>query len=160
MGARWYRHVAACVLGVSVGCTPAEPPMPRDPASLRTIPLEWQAAQRRYALEAEGWRSFQPIQRSAGGDPLIVVLRLNGDGPIPDAVAVEDVQLVKGEEVWTPTADLEVRPAAGASTMEVVVRDGPRGWAPGDSVDVVARVRDGEATAYVRAPRFIIARVD
>jgi hypothetical protein len=129
-------------------------------STLRNTPLEWRASDRRYTLEAEGWRSFQPIQRQAGGDPLIVVLRLNADAPIPDEVSVVEVQLVKDETVWSPSASPEVRSTAGSKTVEVVVRNGPGGWVPGDSVDVVAKVKDGGATSLVRAPRFVIARVD
>ena len=153
------RPVVAWVAIASIGCT-SPPSMGSDPVSLRNAPLEWRTAERRYTLEAEGWRSFQPIQRQEGGDPLIVVLRLHADAPIPASASVIGIQLVKGETVWSVDGGYEARPGEEPSTMEYVVRNGPAGWVPGDSVDVVASVHDGGVTSLVRAPRFVIARVD
>jgi hypothetical protein len=127
---------------------------------LRSAPLEWRAKDRRYTLQAEGWRSFQPIMEQKGGDPLIVVVRLNADAPISDSVGVLELQLVKGETVWSPTEPAEIRAEAGARSRELVLRNGPSDWVPGDSVDVIARLYDGGAISLVRAPRFVIARVD
>ncbi|MBC7896810.1 MAG: hypothetical protein H7066_15440 [Cytophagaceae bacterium] len=129
-------------------------------SALRSTALEWRATDRRYTLEADGWRSFQPIQNQEGGDPVIVVVRLHADTAIPDSVSVLELQFVKDDVVWAPPHVSEVRREAGSSTMELVVRNGPGEWAPGDSVDVIARLRDGGATSLVRAPRFVIARVD
>lgn len=128
------------------------------PASaLRATALVWTAPGNRFTLEAEGWRSFQPIRGGPDGEPLIVVLRLRGDRPIEATVNVTDVQMVRGDSVWTSQPS-EVRPADGGE-MEIVVRNGPA-WAPGDAVDLVARVHDGRASALLRAPRFVIQRVD
>ena len=98
MAARWPNHFRAWVVVSGLACTSPPPPMGSELASaLRSTTLEWRAADRRYTLEAEGWRSFQPIQKQDGGDPLIVVVRLNADSPIPDAVSIIEIQLVKDE---------------------------------------------------------------
>ena len=161
MPARRPGRLGAWVVIVGIGCSSPPPSMGSELATLlRSAPLEWRASDRRYTLEAEGWRSFQPILNQEGGDPLIVVVRLNADAPIPPAVSVVELQLVKGESVWSPTEAPEVRAETGSSSMEIVVRSGPRDWVPGDSVDLIAKVQDGGATSLVRAPRFVIARVD
>lgn len=154
------RPLLAWVVIASIGCTSSSSSMASDPVSLRNTPLEWRAAERRYTLDAEGWRSFQPVQRQQGGDPLIVVLRLNADSPIPAGASVGGIQLVKGETVWSSSGGYEARPGEGPNTIEYVVRDAPGGWVLGDSVDVIASVHDGGVTSLVRAPRFVIARVD
>jgi hypothetical protein len=153
------RPVVAWVAIASIACT-SSPSMGSDPVNLRNAPLEWRAAGRRYTLEAEGWRSFQPIQRQEAGDPLIVVLRLHADSPIPATASVIGIQLLRGETVWSVNGGYEARPWEGANTIEYVVRDGPGGWVAGDSVDVIASVHDGGVTSLVRAPSFVIARVD
>ena len=154
-------RLGALVVFAGMGCSSTPSSMGSELASLlRTTPLEWRASDRRYTLEAEGWRSFQPMQKQEGGDPLIVVVRLNADAPIPPAVSVVELQLVKGEAVWSPPEAPEVRAEVGSSSMEIVVRSGPRDWVAGDSVDLIAKVQDGGATSLVRAPRFVIARVD
>ena len=55
-------------------------------SALRSTALVWRATDRRYTLEAEGWRSFQPIQKQEGGDPVIVVVRLHADTAIPETI--------------------------------------------------------------------------
>lgn len=161
MPARRPGRLAAWVAVAVIGCSSPPPSMGSELASLlRSTPLEWRASDRRYTLEAEGWRSFQPILNQEEGDPLIVVVRLNADASIPDSVSVVELQLVKGETVWSPTEAPEVRAEVGTTSVEIVVRNGPREWMPGDSVDLVAKVRDGGATSLVRAPRFVVARVD
>jgi hypothetical protein len=161
MPARRPGRLGAWVVIVGIGCSSPPPSMGSELASmLRSTPLEWRTEDRRYTVEAEGWRSFQPIQKQDEGDGLIVVVRLNADAAIPRDVGVMELQLVKGETVWSPTEPAEVREEPGASSREIVLRKGPRDWVVGDSVDVVAKLHVGGAFPLVRAPRFVIARVD
>jgi hypothetical protein len=126
--------------------------------ALRAAPMELQQHDATWTLEAEGWRSFQPIT-TARGDPLIVVTRVMSSAPLNAGVRIESVALARGAEVWSGPATEEVPRAPAATVVEAVTRNGPP-WAAGDSVDLVARIADGSgAIVMLRARTFAIARV-
>jgi hypothetical protein len=130
-----------------------------SPAELRAVSTSVDAEGGSWTLEAEAWRSFQPIT-TPSGEPMIVVVRLRGTVPLPREFGVQSVLLLRGDSVWSGPAGEEHPRDPGAMLAEVVVRDAPR-WGPGDSLDVVARVgRTRGPLALVRAPRIVIARVD
>jgi hypothetical protein len=127
--------------------------------ALRAALLTVQAAGNSWTLEAEAWRSFQPI-RGEPGDPAIVVLRLKGQQSVPPQLSATGVWLVRGSEVWAGEAREEQPRGAGATQIEFVARNGPQ-WPTGDSVDVVLGIEDGTGgVQLLRAPRIVIARVD
>lgn len=127
--------------------------------TLRNAPLMARAAGASWTLEAEAWRSFQPI-RGEPGDPAIVVLRLKGQQSVPAGLAARGAWLVRGSDVWAGEAREEQPRVPGATQVEFVARNGPR-WNTGDSVDVVLGIVDGTgAVQLLRASRIVIARVD
>lgn len=144
--------LAACGSGPSM-------PAAMSAAELRAAPTEVRQGDARWTLQAEGWRSFQPIA-AAGGDPLIVVTRLASTMIVGAEVRIQSVTLARGDDVWSGAATEESTRNPGAAIVEFVTRDGPP-WSPGDSVDVVAHIADATgAPVLLRAPRFAIARVD
>lgn len=156
------RSVWTVAVGIAMACAP-EPSNPQtlSSAALGTAPLHLDTPDGRVTLEAEAWRSFQPITQSRSGDPLIVMARLStAAGALSSAIQIDTVFLLRGSEQWAGRAVEETPRAAGSTQMEVLVRNGPN-WAPGDSIDLVARVTlAGGKSALVRAPRVEIARVD
>lgn len=128
--------------------------------SLLAVPTESALGSATFSVEAEAWRSYQPIRGDAG-DPMIAVLRLQattGDG-VPGDVGMGTVYLVRGGELVVTEAREEQPREEKARSVEFVVRDGPQ-WSPGDSIDIVVTLtRTGGATALVRAPRIALARV-
>ena len=111
------------------------------------------------SLEAEAWRSFQPITGESG-DPLIVVARLHGTAPLGPQVQVDTLYVVRGSEIWVGRSVEEQARAAGGRDLEVVARNGPA-WAAGDSIDVIAEVSTGGGKRVrLRSPRAAIQRVD
>ncbi|MEO6447163.1 MAG: hypothetical protein ABIZ91_10400, partial [Gemmatimonadaceae bacterium] len=94
-----------------------------------------------FAVEAEAWRSYQPIRGDAG-DPMIIVLRLQArdDVGVPGDVGIETVYLIRGEELIVTEAREEQPREARARSVEFVVRNGPL-WSPGDSLDVVVTLK-------------------
>jgi hypothetical protein len=78
---------------------------------------------------------------------------------LPPGLHVDAVSLARGDDVWTGAATEESPRINGATTVEFVTRNGPD-WAPGDSVDLAARIISAAGAAVtLRAPRFVIARV-
>lgn len=155
------RWLAVAVIGTALMACASDsaPPEARSADAFRAVQLELREGPAVLTLEAEAWRSYQPITTSAG-EPLIVVARLHATALIDSALRVETLHLVHGDETWTGAAVEEQPRTSGAAGLEVVVRNGPH-WATGDSVDVVARVAlPGGRSALVRAPRTLIARVD
>ena len=148
---------------VLCGCMKREtvPAATSDPsaAALRAVSTKVSANNVDFTLQAEAWRSFQPIT-TPDGDPLIVVLRLTSSAPIDSTLQIDTVWIARGSEVWAGQPREEQRRSAGATVMEVVVRQGPN-WSPGDSIDVVAQLRVLNARPVaLRAPQTHVARVD
>jgi hypothetical protein len=152
--------VVAVVASLVASCEASQPPAVQPSANeLRTASTTLSAESGTWSLEAEAWRSFQPIT-TASGDPMIVVARLRGTVAPPPDFGVRDVYLVRGDSVWSGAATEEHQREPGSTLVEVVVRNAPR-WGPGDSLDVIARVgRASGSSALLRAPRILIARVD
>jgi hypothetical protein len=112
-------------------------------------------------LESDLWRDFQPSS-PPNGKPLIALVRVRATGgaPILPSVRVVGLWVVNGTDVWTATPREEQQRDPGASTFEVVAREGPK-WGPGITVDVIAGLRDGAgAVSLLRAPAQRIKRTD
>lgn len=110
-------------------------------------------------LEVDAWRNFQPLTPERG-PPLLAVLRLTSDRPIPAGLVIESVALVRGDQVWTGTARQEVAAEAQAPVVEFMLREGPQ-WSPGDTIEVVARLREASgAISWLRAPHVVVQRVE
>lgn len=168
-GATRVRGALAAVFtlgALAMSCAPApeDAPVEQTAESLLASPTTLPAGGAELSLDVEAWRSFQPTVGSTPGDPLIAVIRVRATGGgIPGALTLAGVWLVRGGEVVRGEAREEQPRAAGAREVEYVLRDGPA-WAPGDSIDVVARLTGvpgtGGPSALLRAPRVPIARVD
>ena len=143
-----------------VACA-SDPGRPAAPSAASLLSVAQQAVQgaSRLSLEAEAWRSFQPIKGEAG-DPLIVVARLHGTAPLGPHVRIDTLYVVRGSEIWTGRSKEEQSRVAGGPDLEVVARNGPA-WASGDSIDVIAEVSvGGDLKVRLRAPRIAVMRVD
>lgn len=133
----------------------------RGADELRQASTQLSASGVNLSLAVEAWRSFQPIVGNEG-DPLIAILRVNAGASegVPGALALATVYLLHGSDVVQVEAREEEPRASNASTVEFVLRDGPR-WAAGDSIDVIAELTGlGGANVLLRAPRVAISRVD
>lgn len=137
------------------------PEPPRD-SSLLVWPEAAEIAQVAGAtlrVDAEAWRSFQPVA-APRGDSLIVVIRVHSTGPLDPDVRIDSVMLRRGASIWNGSAREEQPRDNAASRAEFVIRHGPD-WAPGDSVDLVATLRvPGGTLVRLRAPSLVIQRVD
>ena len=126
---------------------------------LRNVAEQLALGASQLSLEAEAWRSFQPITGESG-DPLIVVARLHGSAPLDPQLRIETLHVVRANDVWTGPGVEEQPRASGGASLEVVARKGPA-WATGDSIDVIAELRTGDGRKVrLRAPRIAILRVD
>lgn len=125
-------------------------------AQLREVPLHVSFGGQTLVLESYLWRDFMPVAPREGR-PLAAVLRLRARGePVSRAVRVDSAWVIWGDQVWAtaPTAD-----APSGGDMELLARGGPR-WPPGTEVDVVVRLRERNAYAFLRAARQRIRRTD
>jgi len=112
-------------------------------------------------VDASLWRDFQPIS-PPDGKPLIAILAVRTiDGtPIPPGLTADSAWIHNGDLVWGAAVVEEQPRGAGASSFQVVARNGPK-WGPGIEVDVVIQVRDATGQrALLQAPRQLIARTD
>lgn len=110
--------------------------------------------------EASAWRDFMPVSEP-GGKPLAVVVRVAAeDGRAFPADITADHLWVYGPTTWE-LATVEVRraPEGGtpASQIEVFVNGGPK-WDPGTEVEIVVRLRAGNATYLLRVSGVAIQR--
>lgn len=110
-----------------------------------------------YTLDVEAWRSFQPVVGDAG-EPMLAVVRLSSAQPISADLALARVRARRGSESWVGVLREESPRAPNATTVEFMLRDGPR-WAAGDSIQVMVElVRRGSPLA-VLGVQTAIARV-
>jgi hypothetical protein len=100
-----------------------------------------------YHLKADLWRDFMPIS-PPDGKPLIAVVRLVSDAPIPDDVTLVYLWVVNDGLVWATKFSEE--PVRSGNTIQGVARGGPK-WGPDISVDVVVAVKFGDRFRLVRA---------
>jgi hypothetical protein len=160
-GRLWrYRLTVGLVLATACS-SPDSTVAPRDPAEFRGVPTTTAIGGLTLSLEPYLWRDFQPSS-PPNGKPLVAVVRLHAvDGTaIPTSVRVAGLWIVNGGDVWTASPREQQLRIPGASTFEVVARDGPK-WGPGIDVDVVVGVRDGAgAMSLLRAPAQRINRTD
>lgn len=157
------RRSLLLVVGLLMACdnSSSNAPMPdRSLQSLRAAATQVSVGSTMMTAQVEAWRSYQPIKGDEG-DPMIAVIRLStaSSGGVPGDLGVETVYLMRGDEVVTADAREEQPRGPNATSIEFVVRDGPR-WTPGDSMDVVVGLTHrGGKTALLRAPRVALARV-
>ncbi len=111
-----------------------------------------------YRIEVEAWRSFQPVAGERG-DPLLAVVRLTATQPIPPDLALGRVRLQRGADTWGGTLAEESARAANPTTIEFMLRDGPR-WVAGDSIAVMAELVSRGSRVAVLGLRTVIARVE
>lgn len=152
---------AVALFGLACAPAPSGGPVVRGADELRQAATQITASGTNLSLAVEAWRSFQPIVGNAG-DPMTAILRIHAaqSEGVPGALSLATVYLVHGADVVQLEAREEEPRASNASTVEFVLRDGPR-WASGDSIDVIAEVSGvGGANVLLRAPRVAIARVD
>ena len=132
---------------------------------LRNAPMQVKVDGKMLSLSAEAWRDLMPIivpdgaTPPRGGRPLIADLTLKTtDGQALPKVKALAVTLFSAGRKWSG-APGEVRRTAGASSMEVLVRNGPK-WAVGAKVDAVLTLRTPRGfTRSVRAPQTTIQAV-
>ena len=157
--------VAILAAGSACGGS-AEPLGPElSPAELRQVPTSAGVlAGVGYRLDGYLWRDFMPtIGGGGGGSPLMAALEVTAVGAdaFPASVTVDRLWVVNGDEVWaTHPVEEQPRGGAGATTLAVMAREGPR-WGPGITVDVVVRLRAaGGGTMLLRAAGQPIHRTD
>ncbi|HEX6629973.1 MAG TPA: hypothetical protein VF048_02735 [Gemmatimonadaceae bacterium] len=120
------------------------------------MPLQVSFGGQKLFLESYLWRDFMPVAPKEGR-PLAAVLRLRARGePVSRAVAVDSAWIIWGDRVWAtaPKAD-----AQSGGDMELLARGGPH-WPPGTEVEVVVRLRERNAYAFLRAAKQRIRRTD
>jgi hypothetical protein len=111
-----------------------------------------------YSLEVEAWRSFQPITGDRG-DPLLALVRLTSSQPIPADIALARVQLQRGADRWGGSVREESPRTGAPTTIDFMLRDGPR-WAAGDSIGLLVEVVKGGSVLTVLGMRTVITRVE
>jgi len=112
-------------------------------------------------LETYAWRDFMPIS-PPDGKPLLVLIRIRRvDGPVvPSALKADSVWVVKGDLAWAAGVQEEQPRGPDWSFFEAMARNGPK-WGPGDTVDVVVRLRGaGGQRALVQVRDQVIRRTD
>jgi hypothetical protein len=116
-------------------------------SNLTNAPTSTVLAGHTLTLRASLWRDFQPIT-PPDGKPLVAVLQVNTDNgsAVPSTIRAELVSVIYGTQVWSSVPQEERARVETAPLYEVVARDGPK-WAPGVTVDVVVRLRDGNGPA-------------
>lgn len=129
-------------------------PVPYDVtlAQLASAPETLDLPEQDYHLETELWRDFMPIS-PPDGKPLIAVVRLVSDAPIPDNVKLVYLWVVSDGRVWATKFAEE--PVVSGNTIQGVARGGPK-WGPDISVDVVVAVKVGNEFRLVRAAKQLI----
>ena len=140
---------------------------------LRNAPTMVEVDSRSLHLSAYPWRDFMPINGSADGSPLMVVLKVSSadQQPLPSGVRMDRAWILFGEQSWE-VSDLRGRIAGQdhdndlwiscpvSPVCEVTVRGGPK-WGPGVYVDVVVRLTDREGRHhFLQAPNQYIVRRD
>jgi hypothetical protein len=126
-------------------------PVPYDVtlAQLASAPETLDLPSQDYHLETDLWRDFMPIS-PPDGKPLIAVVRLVSDAPIPDDVKLVYLWVVSDGRVWATKFAEE--PVVSGNTTEGVARGGPK-WGPDIAVDVVVGVKIGNDFRLVRAAK-------
>ena len=124
-------------------------PLPYDVtlAQLASAPETLDLPAQDYHLESDLWRDFMPIS-PPDGKPLIAVVRLVSDAPIPNDVKLVYLWVVSDGRVWATKFSEE--PVVMGNTIQGVARGGPK-WGPDISVDVVVAVKAGREFRLVRA---------
>jgi hypothetical protein len=104
---------------------------------------------RQLVIETYLGRDFQPIS-PPDGKLLIASLKLKttDNTNLPAGVEVVNVWVINGELIWLPTAKEIRRGDNQSSTMQIIVRDGPK-WGPGIKVDVVVELKDAKGRSYL-----------
>jgi hypothetical protein len=150
-----FRVLALAAMMALPGCRSGRPAT-LSTAQLREVPLQVTFGGQTLVLESYLWRDFMPVAPKEGR-PLAAVLRLRARGePVSRAVEVDSAWVIWGDRVWAtaPKAD-----AQSGGDRELLARGGPR-WPPGTEVEVVVRLRERNAYAFLRAPRQRIRRTD
>ena len=143
--------IAAVLLGACGGMTPLSPD-PVTPSQLGSAPTRVVLDGKRLTLAASLGRDFMPIS-PPDGKPLTGVLRIKAeDGlPVPTTIVGDSAWVIRQAEIWSTSVIPEPRESS-AAWYDLRVTDGPK-WNPGDTVDVVVRLRDSAGrTALLRAP--------
>jgi len=143
--------IAAALLGACGGTTPLSPE-PVTASQLASAPTRVVLDGKRLTLAASLGRDFMPIS-PPDGKPLTGVLRIKAeDGlTVPTTIVGDSAWVIRQVEIWSTSVIPEPRESSAAS-YDLRVTDGPK-WNPGDTVDVVVRLRDSAGrTALLRAP--------
>ena len=140
------------------GKKPAAQPSLKD---LSAAPETIQIGGRSLLLKPHLWRDFMPVS-PPDGKPLIALITLKtaDNANLPKDINVGSVWLVNGDKLWSPTKKEVRRKNGDSSTMEIVVRDGPK-WEPGINVDVIVELLDGQHQSHlIRVANQSIHRTD
>lgn len=130
-------------------------------SDLKTSPKAITVDGRHLTLAAYLWRDFMPLS-PPDGKPLLasITLKTRSGEPLPEGVDIDDVWVVLGEMIWSPTIDELRAREENSPTLEIVLRNGPK-WEPGSVVDVVVQVVDAQGQPYrLMAPQQTIQRTD
>jgi hypothetical protein len=145
--------VVSVLFLVACGAAPPTAPHSVPPPDLRSAPTSAVIGGSSVTMAASLSRDFMPIS-PPDGRPLGGVLRIRTeDGSnIPTDVTADMVWVLHFSETWGTSVTPAIRRSA-SPVYEVSFADGPK-WAPGDTVDVVVRLRDAAGkVALLRAPQ-------
>jgi len=102
-------------------------------ASLGGIPI---------ALDGEVWRNQMPGPTENDPGLLVTVrVRTADNSPMPASIHADSAWVVNGPRIWATALSPVSRDPLGTS-FEATAQRGPK-WDPGETVDIVAVVRDG-----------------
>ena len=123
-------------------------------STLRNVPTSITVSSVVLQLQAEAWRDFMPISRTAtdppgapdGGRPMMVSFQLTHHGQRPSRpLHARTVWLVQGNSVWEWSTIEQSSEALDGLRMRV--RGGPY-WSPRSYLDVVVRFADDQGKTF------------
>jgi hypothetical protein len=153
---------------VTGGCSNSGPVAPiylfhaapaRSETELVAAPDSVKLGTSRLIVKASAWRNFQPTIGSATDTRLVAFVRIvdvSGEG-IPAETWPEFAWAIRDHAIWGVRLD---DPFIESGTVCAIGRGGPN-WPTGDSVVVVAGVRDANGNVHlIRCPDVPILRLD
>ena len=140
-------------------CAESDPVAPPAASEIAAAPVQINVEGVEVLLQAYLYRDFAPIS-PPNGQPMIASVRVKAvnQRALPASLRPESLHVVFGSEVWSAEPVREWM-STDPTEMEFVARGGPK-WPTGSTVDVVLRLRHGNATLLLKAPAQQIHRTD
>ena len=152
----WLGLASAALVAAGCGGSPTAPDSV-TPSALLTTPTSVVVEGKTLTLGAALWRDFMPLVAPGDGSSMISVMRVQTEdgSAVPAAITADTVWLVRSTDVWSGIPREERARDAGASSFEIVARDGPK-WDVGAAVDVVVQLRTGGGVVRLRRPNQVV----